>query len=213
VSQCVGCGITYSSPVYLEKHGKYCHGLKNTRLPNNGAFCDVKHVPKINKHHGQKGYNDSSISGNMNHIKQPSIDDDTCDGISFQHTDSSKHVRDRLYQCHVYGKELTHHSNHLVHMRVQMEEKSHEREECRNQFSTKSHLSRYMRIHTREKPYESEECGRMFSQTGSLRKHMRIHTGEKPYECEECGRMFSKACSLRRHMRIHTGDKSHECEE
>jgi DNA-directed RNA polymerase subunit RPC12/RpoP len=200
--------------VYTEKHEKYCRGLKNARLSNNGALCDVKGVPKNSKHSavncGQKRYSDSRISGNMNHIKQPGISNDgTCDGTSSQYSDFLKHVRNKLYHCHVYGQELTRHRNLLPHMRIQTEEKLHEGEECGHQLSTKSDVSKH-RIHTREKPYECEECGRKFCDTSNLSRHMRIHTGEKPYECEECGRKFSQTSHLSRRMKIHTGEKLSE---
>ncbi|PNF42996.1 hypothetical protein B7P43_G09560 [Cryptotermes secundus] len=213
VSQCVGCNITYSSPVYLERHEKYCRGLNNASLSNNGAFCDVKRVPNISKQNEQKRYNDNNVSGDMIHIKQPHIiDDGTCDGISSHHSDFSKHVQDRLYHCHDCDKGLTFHS-HFVHMRIHTAEKSYECKECGRMFSRIDDLRTHMRIHTGEKPYECKECGHVFSQTSNLRRHMRIHTGEKPYECKECGRMFSQIGALRRHMRIHTGEKPYECKE
>jgi KRAB domain-containing zinc finger protein len=224
----------------MKKHEKYCYGFKNSRLLNNGAMCGFKHVLKTNKYNahncGQKQYV-SKISGNINHIKQPGINDDgTCEGTFSQHSDFSKHVRDKLYYCYGYGQVLINHKHLPLHMRMQMEkphksvefltesrlpmhmrihkgEGQHEREECGRMFTEMSNLRKHMRIHTGEKPYECEECGRMFSRKHNLHGHMRIHTGEKSYKCEECGRMFTQMGDLRRHMRIHTGEKPYECEE
>lgn len=110
---CVGCCITYSSPLCVEDHVKYCRGLKGARLSNNSALYSVKCSTNNTNDNSQCGnkpchYNghDNSFSGNSDHVEHSGTSDgnDTCDMRCFQTSDLSEHIRDKMYQGHLHGQ-------------------------------------------------------------------------------------------------------------
>ncbi|KDR15403.1 Histone-lysine N-methyltransferase PRDM9 [Zootermopsis nevadensis] len=77
VFRCVGCGTTYSSPLYLENHKSYCRGLKGMRLTQSGREVGVKRSQSNSIHSklqcGQKQYqcsgHDSDRPTSLSYVK------------------------------------------------------------------------------------------------------------------------------------------------
>ncbi|XP_021927981.1 histone-lysine N-methyltransferase PRDM9-like isoform X2 [Zootermopsis nevadensis] len=207
VFRCVGCGTTYSSPLYLENHKIYCRGLKGIRLTQSGREFGVKSIQSNSIHTKVHCGHDSNRPTSINYVKPVnlSIKGDMCDKDS--------HMDDKPYVCEECGHKFARRGTLKTHMRSHTGEKPFECEECGHKFTQRGHLKTHMRSHTGEKPFECEECGLKFTEGGTLKRHMRSHTGEKPFECEECGNKFARRGYLNIHMRSHTGEKPFECEE
>ena len=232
---CDGCGITYTSPLYLEKHAKYCRGLKGARLSNGSAVCSVK---------SSSSNSNDRFSGNTNHVEHlgTSNGSDTRGSRCLQNSDLSECNGQKTHQGRLSGQNSMHPNCLNVHVKTHNGESCYKDKqygqkcavqtspfkqrktvhtggkpyvcaECGYKCTYRSNLVQHSKIHTGEKPYVCTECGDKFSCKHHLVDHSRIHTGEKPYVCTECGDKFTQKSGLVYHSRIHTGEKPYVCTE
>ncbi|XP_021927666.1 histone-lysine N-methyltransferase PRDM9-like isoform X2 [Zootermopsis nevadensis] len=209
VFRCVGCGTTYSSPLYLENHKSYCRGLKGMRLTQSGREVGVKRSQSNSIHSklqcGQKQYqcsgHDSDRPTSLSYVKPVnlSIEGDMCDKVSCTNSGYSKYIRNNLYQCPACGQNLAFQSSLIAHIMKHEREKSHECENCGCKLGGRRNLYAHMNV----KPYECEECGHILVQRSDLNTHMRGHTGEKPFGCEECSHKIAHRSNLNKHEKSH----------
>ena len=221
---CDGCGTTYTSPLYLEKHAKYCRGLKSARLSNNSAVCSVKCsssnsngsiVICANRLCHCSGQ-DNRFSVSSNHIERFGTSDgsDTCDSRCLQNSDLSECDRQKTYQGRLTGQQSTHPSCLNVHVKTYIGESSIKDKQYEQKSAVQpSIFQQWPTVHTGGKPYVCTQCGYKCTYRSHMVQHTRIHTREKPYVCTECGDKFTQKSCLVQHTRIHTGEKPYVCTE
>ena len=221
---CDGCGITYTSLLYLEKHAKYCRGLKGARLSNNSAVCSVKGssgnsigrtaicANRLCRCTGQ----DNRFTGNSNHVERLGTSDrsDTCDSRCLQNSVLSKCDGQKTHQGCLSDQQATHLSCLKVYVKTHIGESCYEDKQYGQKCGAQtSPFKQRQTDNTGGKPDVCAECGYKCTYRAGMVQHSRIHTGEKPYVCTECGDKFTHKSGLVYHTRIHTGEKPYVCTE
>jgi uncharacterized Zn-finger protein len=194
----------------MEKHAKYCSGLKGARLSNDGPLCGVKCSSSSSTDstvgvHGKRlchcNRKDNRFSGNNVECCGTRNAGNTYERTYFQMSDLSKGITHKTYQGHIQGQEF----------KMHLGEKKYVCEQCGYKCAFRSHLVRHSRIHTGEKPFVCEECGYKFTNRSHLMQHTRIHTGEKPFVCVQCGYKCAQKISLITHIRKKKCAKQFAC--
>ncbi|XP_063239015.1 histone-lysine N-methyltransferase PRDM9-like [Bacillus rossius redtenbacheri] len=227
---CGYCSTSFSSPLYLSKHSKFCRKKPRsttvgTSVPDFIPVADTSAITDLatTSETMQREYNES-IAKSANHTNTQTHTEvenpykcQQC-GSSFARTSNlTRHMRthtgEKPYKCQQCGSCFTESSTLTIHMRTHTGEKPYKCQQCGSCFTESSTLTIHMRTHTGEKPYKCQQCGSCFARTSDLTKHMRTHTGEKPYKCQQCGSSFARTSNLTRHMRTHTGEKPYKCQQ
>ena len=221
---CDGCGTTYTSPLYLDKHAKYCRGLKGARLSNGIVVCSVKCsysnsndstvicANRLRQCSGQDNRH-SVVSSHAAHL-DTSDGSDTCDSKCLQNSVLSECDGQKTHQGHLTGQQSAHPSCPNAYVKKHIGESSYKDKQYRQKCAVQPSLFKQQQtVHTGGKPYVCTECGYKCTYKWYMVQHSRIHTGEKPYVCTECGDKFTQKSHLVQHSRIHTGEKPYVCTE
>ena len=202
---CHGCGTAYTSPLYLQKHARYCRGLKGARLSHGSAACSVN---------SSSSNSNDRFSGNTDHVERLGTSDgsDTCGSRCLQNSDLSECDRQKTHQGRLSGQKSTDSNCLKVHVKTHTGETCYKDEQCGQKCAVRTcPFKQQQTVHMGEKPYVCTDCGYKCTYRSTLVQHARIHTGEKPYVCTDCGDKFTYKTSLVQHARIHTGEKPYVC--
>ncbi|XP_030760392.1 zinc finger protein 813-like [Sitophilus oryzae] len=122
-------------------------------------------------------------------------------------------ARDKLFECHVCGKELQSHPSLKAHLRLLHGPRNFKCEICGRAYVSKKHLEDHIRISHQGIKHFCNVCDKAYTRVNDLKFHMKSHLGPNVYPCELCEKTFTYKNSLVQHRRIHTGDTKYQCKE
>uniref|UniRef100_A0A1B6KUR8 Uncharacterized protein n=1 Tax=Graphocephala atropunctata TaxID=36148 RepID=A0A1B6KUR8_9HEMI len=196
VFTCDSCDITYTSPLYLQPHQRFCKKNRGPKIlvEDNTLPRDVQTLATVID--GSKVYECPFClyKGKLiYHIQQHLL----------------THTGEQKYSCNVCGNRFTQGSSLSTHKRLHREEKKYKCTLCSYSCHQIVNFKRHMRIHTREMIYACRLCKYSCSCNSNMVKHIRTHTGEKPFRCPQCEFPFATSSNRTRHVRtVHSGQKA-----
>ncbi|XP_069703511.1 histone-lysine N-methyltransferase PRDM9-like [Periplaneta americana] len=208
VFPCAQCGVTFSSPLYLERHSKYCKARRG-KCVNSSSDANTEELAVNDNETSKTNKLYRHIFSKMN--LQTSLKHNYETRISNLVPCKRKNTGEKPYKCSKCSYGSAHSSDLVSHMRTHTGEKPYKCSKCSYESAQSSALVRHMRTHTGEKPYKCSKCSYESAWSSALVVHMKTHTGEKPYKCSKCGYESALSSTLVNHMRTHTGEKPYKC--
>ncbi|XP_030759283.1 zinc finger protein 761-like isoform X2 [Sitophilus oryzae] len=122
-------------------------------------------------------------------------------------------TRDKLFQCHVCGKELRSDASLKTHLSHLHGPRNFKCEICGRAYVSKKHLEEHIQASHQGIKHFCMICNKAYSRENDMKSHMKSHFGPNVHPCELCEKTFTYKTSLTQHMRIHTGDTKYQCKE